>query len=97
MASAEIAAFAYDLRDTLKRLKISLNDPPYNFVLHTAPNTHTTPRRPGYWETLQYDFHWHLEIIPRLTRMAGFEWGTGFYINPTPPEDAARWLREVEM
>ena len=38
-------------------------------------------------------FHWHLEIIPKLTRVAGFEWGTGFFINPTPPEEAARYLR----
>ena len=38
-------------------------------------------------------FHWHLEIIPKQTRIAGFEWGTGFFINPTPPEDAARYLR----
>jgi UDPglucose--hexose-1-phosphate uridylyltransferase len=97
MTEAETSTFTRDLRDTLKRLKVSLNDPPYNFVLHTAPNTHTAPRRPGYWETLQYDFHWHLEIIPRLTRMAGFEWGSGFYINPTPPEDAAQWLRDVEV
>jgi UDPglucose--hexose-1-phosphate uridylyltransferase len=38
-------------------------------------------------------FHWHLEIIPKLTRVAGFEWGTGFFINPTPPEEAAKYLR----
>ena len=37
-----------------------------------------------------------LEIIPRLTKLAGFEWGSGFYINPVPPEDAAAFLREVE-
>jgi len=87
--------FARALRDVLGRLKAALRDPPYNFVLHTAPNTSMGPRRPGYWATLPYDFHWHLEIIPRLTRVAGFEWGTGFYINPTPPEDAARFLREA--
>ena len=39
-------------------------------------------------------FHWHLEIIPKLTRVAGFEWGTGFFINPTPPEEAAKYLRD---
>ena len=37
-------------------------------------------------------FHWHIEIIPRLTNIAGFEWGTGFYINHTPPEQAAEIL-----
>ena len=40
-------------------------------------------------------YHWHLEIIPRLTRVAGFEWGTGFYINPTTPEEAAGFLRDT--
>ena len=40
-------------------------------------------------------FHWHIEIIPRLTNIAGFEWGTGFYINPMPPENAAEFLRDT--
>ena len=40
-------------------------------------------------------YHWHIEIIPKLTKVAGFEWGSGFYINPTPPEEAAKFLREV--
>ncbi len=86
---------AASLKDILQRLKMSLNNPPYNFVLHTAPNTGATVRRPTHWQTLPYDFHWHIEIIPRLTKMAGFEWGTGFYINPTPPEVAAKYLREI--
>jgi len=40
-------------------------------------------------------YHWHIELMPKLTRVAGFEWGTGFYINPTPPEEAARFLRDA--
>ena len=56
-----------------------------NFVLHTAPLGE---------DDLPY-FHWHLEIMPKLTRVAGFEMGSGFYINPTPPEDAAQYLREI--
>jgi UDPglucose--hexose-1-phosphate uridylyltransferase len=91
------AALARILKDVLTRLKISLNDPPYNFMLHTSPNMQTKARRPGYWLTLPYDYHWHFEITPRLVKIAGFEWGTGFYINPTPPEEAARYLREVEI
>ena len=39
-------------------------------------------------------YHWHVEIMPKLTRVAGFEWGTGFYINPTSPEEAAQVLRD---
>jgi UDPglucose--hexose-1-phosphate uridylyltransferase len=85
------------LKDVLKRLKMLLNDPPFNYVLHTAPNPAPRPGRPGYWGTIQYDFHWHIEIIPRLTKMAGFEWGSGLYINPSPPEEAAKYLREVKI
>ena len=81
------------LKITLLKLCQALKDPPYNFILHTAPF-----RRPhrGYWQTIEEDFHWHLEIMPRLTRVAGFEWGSGFYINPTPPEEAAKFLKEIE-
>jgi UDPglucose--hexose-1-phosphate uridylyltransferase len=83
------------MKDILSRLKQCLKDPPYNFVLHTSPNTEAKPKRPSYWQTVEYDYHWHFEIIPRLTRVAGFEWGSGFYINPMPPEDATRYLREA--
>lgn len=92
-----LTALAKCLKDVLIRLKTALNDPPYNFMLHTSPNTATAARRPGHWLTLPYDYHWHFEITPRLVKVAGFEWGTGFYINPTPPEDAARYLREIEV
>lgn len=82
------------LKKVLMKLKKGLNDPPYNYVFHTAPF-----RRPkvGYWKSIDEDYHWHIEIMPRLTRVAGFEWGTGFYICPLPPEDAAKFLREVEV
>ncbi len=73
--------------ETLKRLDKALNRAPYNFILHTAPVRETD---------LEY-YHWHFEIMPKLTLMAGFEWGSGFFINPTPPEDAARYLREIEL
>jgi UDPglucose--hexose-1-phosphate uridylyltransferase len=73
------------LRDVLARMKQILDDPPYNFMIHTLPFSENT-------ETF---YHWHIEIIPKLTKVAGFEWGTGFYINPTPPEEAAQFLREA--
>jgi UDPglucose--hexose-1-phosphate uridylyltransferase len=69
----------------LQRMDRVLTDPPYNFVIHTSP----------FGESNNTYYHWHIEIIPRLTKVAGFEWGTGFYINPTPPEEAAQYLREV--
>ncbi len=97
MPDEERLLLARCLKDILKRLKKTLNDPPYNFVLHTAPNPVPRPGKPDYWGTVQYDFHWHIEIIPRLTKMAGFEWGSGLYINPTSPEEAAKYLREVEI
>lgn len=79
-------ALADILKQTLARINAVLYSPPYNFVIHTAPiNEETDPLH----------YHWHIEIMPRLTKVAGFEWGTGFYINPTPPEDAARFLREA--
>ena len=78
---------------TLGKLAKALNRPQYNFVLHTSPVR--WPRK-DYWRTIEFDYHWHIEIMPRLTQIAGFEWGTGFYINPTSPEDAAKYLQEVE-
>jgi UDPglucose--hexose-1-phosphate uridylyltransferase len=93
----QLAGLATALREVLARLKVTLHDPPYNFMFHTAPNTETLHRRPGYWVSLPYDYHWHVEILPRLTSVAGFEWGTGFYINPTAPEEAARFLREATL
>ena len=81
----------------LVRIKALLNDPPYNMVLHTAPPPHPRPGHADYWETLEFDFHWHIELIPRITKIAGFEWGSGLHINPTPPEEAAKYLREVEL
>jgi len=78
----------------LLKLKKSLNDPPYNYVIHTAPFRRA---KLGYWKSIDYDYHWHIEIMPRLTRVAGFEWGTGFYICPLPPENAAKFLKETEV
>jgi len=92
-----LPAFAAALSETLRRLKVLLRNPAYNFVLHTAPNLHAEPKRTGHFFSLQWDWHWHIEVLPRLTRVAGFEWGTGFYINPTSPEEAARALRDVEL
>ncbi|MBI4456421.1 MAG: DUF4921 family protein [Acidobacteria bacterium] len=92
----EIRSLAEIFRDSMRRIKIALKDPPYNFVIHTIPNRKST-NRATYWQTIEHDFHWHIEILPRLTRMAGFEWGSGFYINPTAPEEAAQFLRDIEL
>jgi UDPglucose--hexose-1-phosphate uridylyltransferase len=97
MSDDDLTKLARHLRSVLRRLRVSLDDPAYNFLLHTAPAYHVANQRSGYGYTIAMDWHWHLEILPKLSRTAGFEWGTGFYINPTPPEDAAAFLREVNI
>ncbi|MCD6389074.1 MAG: galactose-1-phosphate uridylyltransferase [Desulfobulbaceae bacterium] len=72
--------------ESMLRLDNCIPNVPYNFVLHTSPLRS---------EPLEH-YHWHFEIMPKLTKIAGFEWGTGFYINPTPPEEAAKYLRKLD-
>lgn len=79
------------------RLKLALDDPPYNMVLQSAPNAESEAPRPTHWATLKHDWHWHVEITPRLSISQGFEWVTGFFINTTPPEQAAGILRDINL
>lgn len=97
MDDSMMTKLARHLREVLLRMKLSLDDPDYNYLLHTSPSYQSRPRRPGYWQTIDMDWHWHLEILPRLTKQAGFEWGSGFYINPTPPEMSAKFMREIRI
>jgi UDPglucose--hexose-1-phosphate uridylyltransferase len=92
----ELRGVAVILRDFLRRVRALLDDPPYSLVLHTAPNVHPRPGHPDYWSTIEHDYHWHFEFAPRTNRLAGFEWGSGYSINPTPPEEAARLLNEAD-
>jgi len=74
------------MRQVIAKIESALDQPAYNYIIHTAP-----------FDTQELGhYHWHIEVMPSLTRAAGFEWGTGFYINPVPPEQAAAFLREVE-
>jgi UDPglucose--hexose-1-phosphate uridylyltransferase len=75
------------MRRVIGNIETALDRPGYNYIIHTAPFDSQ--------ELAHY--HWHIEIIPRLTQTAGFEWGSGFYINPVPPEEAAAFLRNVEI
>lgn len=95
MEPAAFADYAAILKICLSKLRVLLNDPPYNLILHTAPYRHK--KQAVYWKTIDEDYHWYLQISPRLTQNAGFEWGTGIHINPTPPEDAALLLREMPI
>jgi UDPglucose--hexose-1-phosphate uridylyltransferase len=81
----EYAALAKLLGDILRRMNRMLQSPPYNLLIHTAPLA----------EAAGEYYHWHVEIIPKLTKVAGFEWATGFYLNPTSPEEAAQVLRDA--
>lgn len=81
----KIKDLAEVISEVFKRLSKVLGDPPYNLILQVAPL-----RTPG----LLY-YHWHFELIPRLSMPAGFEWGAGMYINIMSPEDAAKALREA--
>jgi UDPglucose--hexose-1-phosphate uridylyltransferase len=92
----EILQLADALKVTLGKLGQGLNQPQYNLIVQTAP-ARAGHSRSGYWDTIDQDFRWHIEILPRLTQTAGFEWGTGFYINPTPPEESAAFLRDVAL
>jgi len=75
------------LKVVLQRMNRALEHPSYNLVLHSLP----------FSEQRADFYHWHVEILPKLTRTAGFESGTGFYINPTSPEEAAQVLRAVRV
>ena len=74
-------------RVLVRKMEKVLERPPYNLMVHTAPVQ----------DASMPHFHWHMEVIPKLTKVAGFEWGTGFYINPTPPEEAAAFLRDARV
>ena len=83
----ELEPLASIFSETLKRLDKVLGSHPYNFVLHNSP----------FGMKNKEHYHWHFEIMPKLTKTAGFEWGSGFYINPTSPEEAATFLKEAKI
>ena len=82
-----LSDFAQFAQHILRKLESVHEHLAYNYFLHTAP---FGPR------SLRH-YHWHLEILPRLTTTAGFEWGAGYYINPVPPEQATANLRSVAV
>lgn len=84
ITSQEIKSLAIILRDTLFKVKKNLNNPGYNLILHSAPLK----------ENHSLEYHWHIEIMPKLYRPTGYEWGSGVYINYVFPEEAAKRLRK---
>ncbi len=83
----ELRDLATVLCSVLRRVYVGLNDPDFNMVIRTAPvSDEHNPL-----------FHWYITIILRLSFLAGFEMGTGIYINPSLPEESARFLRAVQL
>jgi len=85
----QIENLAQILRNVLQKLDKTLGGPPYNLSLQDRP--FLRPRE-GYWKTIEEDYHWHLEILPQLIGLTGFERASWFFYNPVPPELAARCL-----
>jgi UDPglucose--hexose-1-phosphate uridylyltransferase len=89
ISDSEIGNLAHILRDILQKLDSTLGRLSYNLSLQDRP--FVRPRK-DYWKSIEADFHWHLEILPQVFRVTGFEWASGFFYNPVPPEIAARCL-----
>jgi len=87
MPNGSFRLLAQILQQTLRQIDKVLDMPPYNMMIHTSP----------FKDEKNDYYHWHIEIIPKLTKIAGFEWGSGFYINPTTPEEAAKFMREAKI
>lgn len=76
------------MKTLLTKMNLLLNFPPYNYVLHTSSNE--GGKNPQ-------EYHWHFEIIPRLSKLSGIEWGAEYFINPVCPEQAAKELNETRL
>jgi UDPglucose--hexose-1-phosphate uridylyltransferase len=86
----DMPALAEIMNVVLKKINVALGDPDYNFFIHTAPISSDV--------LVEYDFyHWHVEILPRISKIAGFELGTNIFINGVDPDEAARLLRETKI
>ena len=87
ISDEDIAALAECSRSVIVKLNGITDNPPFNLLIHTAPDEESADQR----------YHWHMEILPQITRAAGFEWGTGVHMNSVAPEDAARSLRDARV
>ncbi len=87
ISDGEVEDLAYVLKLILEKLYIGLANPDYNYCIRSVPCSEYD---------LEY-FHWYLTIVPRLTRTAGFELGSGMFINSSIPEENAKFLREIAV
>jgi UDPglucose--hexose-1-phosphate uridylyltransferase len=86
ISPTEIADLARVLRGLLAKLYVGLENPDPNFTVRSCPSDYASARH----------FHWYVSVIPRLTRVAGFELGSGMFINTVLPEAAAEFLRNIK-
>jgi len=83
----EMPELAVVLKDVISKMKKIFPNLSYNYIIHSSPVNSDS--------NVEF-YHWHIEFMPKLTRVAGFEWGTGFYLDQTSPELAAQYLRSVK-
>jgi UDPglucose--hexose-1-phosphate uridylyltransferase len=83
----EIDDFSKVLRNILRKIYLTLDNPDYNYIIRSSPTDERNTKH----------YHWYAVIIPKLTTPAGFEIGTGIYINVIPPEESARFLRQAKI
>lgn len=87
ITDAEIVDLAHTLKTTLAKLYYGLNNPDYNYTIRSI----------GIQEQHADYFHWYLAIVPRISQTAGFELGSGMFINTALPEESAEYLRSVKL
>ncbi|RYD68911.1 MAG: hypothetical protein EOP84_29480 [Verrucomicrobiaceae bacterium] len=94
LSDQETVQLADVLRTGLRKLSAALDHPAYNLMLFTGP---TRTQRMDHWSTIELDFRWHIEILPRLNHLGGFELATGCWVNSVWPEVAADYLRGIDL
>jgi len=87
ITDSEISDLAKNLKIILSKMYYGLNNPDYNLVFRSA----------AVGDENEDYFHWYIAIVPRLIKQAGFELGSGIYVNPTYPEENAKFLREIKI
>lgn len=88
----EIKSLAEIKNKIKEKLRNALSTTNYRYVIYNSPIPFA---KKGYWTTLESDYHWHMVMLPVITKEIGFEWASDFYVNPTMPEEAAKYLREI--
>ena len=95
MTNNELKSFAAITAKVFHQYDVILGNPSVNFSLYTAPPSTPRPEYPNYWQSIKYDYHWHLSVVPRITRVGGLDIGCGILVNPVLPEKSALLLRQV--